>query len=132
MSVNRDATQTLPLWSWAGPLFAAFWFGLVLVPSFGSLPLLWNIIAAIALGVSVFASVHHAEIIALRVGEPLGSLVLAVAVTIIEVALIVSILLSGVPGSEFVARDMVYSAVLIVLNGVVGLGLVLGGRRHFE
>ena len=84
------------------------------------------------MGVSVFAAVHHAEIIALRVGEPLGSLVLAVAVSIIEVALIVSILLSATPGSEYVARDTVYSAVMIVLNAVIGLGLVIGGRRHFE
>jgi Ca2+:H+ antiporter len=132
MSVNKDATHRLPLWSWAGPLFAALWLGVAFAPGFTVTPLLWNSVAALALTVSVFASVHHAEIIALRVGEPLGSLLLAVAVTIIEVALIVSILLSGVPGSEYVARDTVYSAVLIVLNGVVGLGLVLGGRRHFE
>ena len=132
MSVNKDATQALPSWSWVGPLLAAAWLGIAFIPSLSVMPFVWNGLAAIALGVSVFASVYHAEIIALRVGEPLGSLVLAVAVMIIEVALIVSILLSGVPGSEFVARDTVYSAVLIVLNGVVGVGLVLGRRRHFE
>lgn len=89
-------------------------------------------IAAILLGGAVFAAVHHAEILAARLGEPFGSIVLAIAVTSIEVALIVSIMLSGAQGSEDVARDTVFSAVMIVLNGVVGLCLVLGGQRHRE
>ena len=89
-------------------------------------------VAAAALGGSVFAAVHHAEIVALRVGEPLGSIILAVAVTIIEVALIVSLMVSGAPGADAFARDTVYSAVMIVLNGVVGLCLVFGGARHHE
>jgi Ca2+:H+ antiporter len=80
----------------------------------------------------VFAAVHHAEVLALKLGEPFGSILLALAVTVIEVALIVSIMLSGAEGSEAVARDTVFSAVMIVLNGVIGLCLVLGGQRHFE
>ena len=77
---------------------------------------------------AVFAAVHHAEVLAhLKLGEPFGSILLAIAVTVIEVALIVSILLSRAPGSEMVARDTVFAAVMIVLNGVVGLCLVLGG-----
>ena len=78
-SVNKDATQALPSWSWVGPLLAAAWLGIAFIPSLSVMPFVWNGLAAIALGVSVFASVYHAEIIALRVGEPLGSLVLAVA-----------------------------------------------------
>ncbi|MEI6572572.1 MAG: ionic transporter y4hA [Alphaproteobacteria bacterium] len=122
----------LPYWTWIGPLLSAALLAALFVMGTSKTDVIPGVLALLALGVSVFAAVHHAEIIALRVGEPLGSLVLAVAVTIIEVALIVSILLSATPGSEFVARDTVYSAVMIVLNGVVGLGLVLGGRRHFE
>ncbi|WP_231714923.1 calcium:proton antiporter [Enhydrobacter aerosaccus] len=88
--------------------------------------------AAALLGGAVFSAVHHAEILAARLGEPFGSIVLAIAVTSIEVALIVSIMLSGAHGSEEVARDTVFSAIMIVLNGVVGVCLVLGGNRHGE
>ncbi len=70
---------------------------------------------------------HHAEILALKLGEPFGSILLAVAVTVIEVGLIVSIMLSGAPGAEGVARDTVFAAVMIVLNGVIGLCLLTGG-----
>jgi Ca2+:H+ antiporter len=84
------------------------------------------------LGACVFAAVHHAEMLALRVGEPMGSIILAVAVTVLEVGLIVSIMLAGTPGSEVVARDTVFSALMIVLNGVIGFALVLGARKHYE
>jgi Ca2+:H+ antiporter len=90
------------------------------------------IAAAVLLLAAVFAAVHHAEVLALRVGEPFGSILLAVAVTVIEVALIVSILIGGAPGSDAVARDTVFAAVMIVLNGVIGLCLVLGAGRHRE
>ena len=121
-----------PVWSWMAPLTATallvLSFSGVLAPTSGILLAL----SAIMLGATVFSAVHHAEVVAARVGEPYGSIILAVAVTVIEVALIVSILLSQVPGSEAVARDTVYSAVMIVLNGFVGLCLVLGGQRHYE
>jgi Ca2+:H+ antiporter len=90
------------------------------------------LVAAALLAASVFAAVHHAEVLALRLGEPFGSLLLAVAVTVIEVALIVSLMLSSSAASSAYARDTVYSAVMIVLNGVIGLCLVLGGARHHE
>ncbi len=122
----------MPLWSWLAPLAASLLllltFAGLLAPTSGLLLGL----AAILLGATVFSAVHHAEVIAARVGEPFGSIILAVAVTVIEVALIVSILLSQAPGSEAVARDTVFSAVMIVLNGVVGLCLILGGQRHHE
>jgi Ca2+:H+ antiporter len=125
-------TDRVPLWSLVGPAAAAA-FAVVsatgLLPMTGSLPLT---AAALLLGLAVFAAVHHAEVIALRVGEPFGSITLAIAVTVIEVALIVSILLTGGPGSEAVARDTVFATVMIVLNGVVGLCLVLGAQRHHE
>lgn len=87
---------------------------------------------AALLGAAVFSAVHHAEVLALRLGEPFGSILLAVSVTVIEVALIVSVLLSGAPGSEAVARDTVFAAVMIVLNGIIGLNLVMGARRYRE
>jgi Ca2+:H+ antiporter len=90
------------------------------------------VLAGLLLGAAVFAAVHHAELLAIKLGEPFGSILLAVAVTIIEVALIVSIMVSSAAGSDSVARDTVFAAVMIVLNGVVGTCLVLGGRRHFE
>jgi Ca2+:H+ antiporter len=87
-------------------------------------------LSAVLLAGAVFAAVHHAEVLALRLGEPFGSILLAVAVTVIEVALIVSILVSDAPDAGEVARDTVFSAVMIVLNGIVGLCLVLGAQRH--
>lgn len=90
------------------------------------------VVLAIGLGSAVFATVHHAEVVAHRVGEPYGTLVLALAVTVVEVALIVSLLRSGGQGAAAIARDTVFATVMIICNGVVGLCLVLGGLRHHE
>ena len=79
---------------------------------------------------AVLAAVHHAEVVAHRVGEPFGSLVLAVAVTVIEVALIVSLMVSGGKDTSTLARDTVFAAVMISLNGIVGLCLLVGALRH--
>jgi Ca2+:H+ antiporter len=81
---------------------------------------------------AVLAAVHHAEVVAHRVGEPFGTLVLAVAVTVIEVALIVSVMLGGGDDKATLPRDTIFSAVMIICNGVVGLCLVVGGLRHHE
>lgn len=81
---------------------------------------------------TVFASVHHAELVAHRVGEPFGTLVLAVAVTVIEVGLVVSVMLDQGAAAAALSRDTVFAAVMLVCNGVVGLCLLLGGVRHFE
>ncbi|EUA52360.1 putative membrane protein [Mycobacterium xenopi 4042] len=79
---------------------------------------------------AVLAAVHHAEVVAHRVGEPFGSLVLAVAVTIIEVALIVTLMVSGGDKSATLARDTVFAAVIITTNGIVGLSLLIGSLRY--
>lgn len=79
---------------------------------------------------AVLAAVHHAEVVAHRVGEPFGSLVLAVAVTVIEVALIVTVMVSGGPETVALARDTVFAAVMITTNGIVGLSLLLGALRY--
>ena len=75
----------------------------------------------------MLAAVHHAEVVAHRVGEPFGSLVLAVAVTVIEVALIVTLMVTGAKDTSALARDTVFAAVMISVNGIVGLSP--GGRR---
>ena len=81
---------------------------------------------------AVLAAVHHAEVVAHRVGEPFGTLVLAIAVTVIEVSLIVSLMTSGTGDAASLARDTVFAAIMIILNGIVGLCLLAGGLRHGE
>ncbi|MFE1300211.1 MULTISPECIES: calcium:proton antiporter [unclassified Streptomyces] len=87
-------------------------------------------VVTLVLAGSVLAAVHHAEVVAHRVGEPFGSLVLAVAVTIIEVALIVTLMADGGDKTSTLARDTVFAAVMITCNGVVGLSLLVGSLRH--
>jgi Ca2+:H+ antiporter len=87
------------------------------------------LVAALLAG-AVLASVHHAEVVAHRVGEPLGSLVLAVAVTVIEVGLIVALMASSGSETDTLARDTVFAAAMITCNGVVGLCLVVTTLRR--
>ncbi len=87
-------------------------------------------IVAVTLVGAVLVAVHHAEVVAHRVGEPYGSLILAVAVTVIEVGLILSITASGGPQTASLARDTVFAAVMITCNGIVGLSLLVGAVRH--
>lgn len=88
------------------------------------------ILVAVVLAAAVLAAVHHAEVVAHRVGEPFGSLVLAVAVTVIEVALIVTLMVSGGPQTASLARDTVFAAVMITCNGIFGLSLLVGAWRR--
>ena len=81
---------------------------------------------------AVLSAVHHAEVVAHRTGEPLGTLVLALAVTVIEVALILSFMLVGSADNATLARDTLFSAIMIICNGVVGLCLLVGGWRYRE
>ncbi|MFI7431735.1 calcium:proton antiporter [Micromonospora sp. NPDC049836] len=86
------------------------------------------LVAALLAG-AVLAAVHHAEVVAHKVGEPLGSLLLAVAVTVIEVGLIVTLMISGGDKTQALARDTVFAAVMITCNGILGLSLLLGALR---
>ena len=118
----------LPLWSIVAPVA-----GCLLLAGTGlGLPGFYNLLVAAGLLASVLAAVHHAEVVAHRVGEPYGTLVLAVAITVIEVALIVSLMLAGGPATAALARDTVFAAVMIILNGMMGLCLLAGGSRHRE
>ena len=97
-----------------------------------TLPPALLLIVSVALVAAVLVAVHHAEVVAHRVGEPFGSLVLAVAVTVtvIEVGLILSVMFSGGPDTASLPRDTVFAAVMITTNGVVGICLLIGALRH--
>jgi Ca2+:H+ antiporter len=118
-----------PSWTWVCPLLAWIALGLQFVVAGHGLLTALEVVVLIA---TVFAAVHHAEIVAHRVGEPFGSLVLALAVTVIEVALIVSVMIKGGKDVASLARDTVFAAVMIVCNGIVGLCLLAGGVLHYE
>ena len=130
--MSNTHLAAVPAWTWVAPVLATLLLALKFLHLVPEDATWFLILAAALLGAAVFAAVHHAEVLALKLGEPFGSILLAVAVTVIEVALIVSIMVSGTAGSDTVARDTVFAAVMIVLNGVVGLCLIMGGRRHFE
>src|SRR4051812_19277662 len=120
--------RSLPRWTIAVPF--AGWLVL------GGAALGWGggyrALVAAALVACVLAAVHHAEVVAHRVGEPYGTLILAVAITVIEVGLIVTLMLVGGPAATALARDTVFAAVMIILNGMVGLCLLLGATRYRE
>src|SRR5215469_1444993 len=99
--------DTVPTWTWIVPALASLLLALKFANVVSADAVLAQIPAAILLGGAVFAAVHHAEVLALRLGEPFGSILLAVAVTVIEAGLIVSIMIAGAQGSEHVARDTV-------------------------
>jgi Ca2+:H+ antiporter len=125
---KMSTAHLLPAWTIIAPVSAWLIFGGSLFGLGGMYQLL---LAAGLLG-GVLAAVHHAEVVAHRVGEPYGTLVLALAVTLIEVALIVSLMVSGGAEATALARDTVFAAVMIILNGIVGICLLLGGIRHRE
>jgi Ca2+:H+ antiporter len=127
---TRGWPPNLPLWTVLAPVFAA----LVMAAAGFDLRLGGAFVAVIALSLaaSVFAAVHHAEVVAHRVGEPYGTLVLALAVTLIEVALIVSLMIAGGTEAAALARDTVFAAVMIILNGIIGLCLLVGGLKHSQ
>ena len=122
------ATRT-PWWAWAWPVLA--WVILLMTPFAGAGGLVASAAGATLIA-TVFAAVYHAEVVAHRTGEPFGTLVLAVAVTVIEVALIVSVMVAAPAEKAGLARDTVFAAVMIVCNGIVGLCLLWGGARHHE
>ena len=110
-------------WTVVVPVLAVV---LLLVTWNRELPGLLVAVVAAFLAGAVLAAVHHAEVVAHRVGEPFGSLVLAVAVTVIEVALIVTLMISGGDKTQALARDTVFAAVMITCNGILGLSLLVG------
>lgn len=120
-------TRTAPFWSWGAPLAAAA--ALLFTGANASTSAVALLFAMLLLPV-VLSAVHHAEVIAVRVGEPFGTLVLALAVTVIECALIITVMLANPLASAALLRDTVFSAVMIILGGVVGLCITVGAARH--
>src|ERR1700687_3472136 len=125
----------MPRSAWACPPLAVAFFaadtalGVSFTPSVAGLAFA-VVLLAILFG-TVFAAVHHAEVIAQRVGEPYGTLLLTLAVTVIEVALIATIML-GEKAVPTLARDTVFAVVMIVCNGLVGICILAGGLRYRE
>jgi len=118
--------RALQHWTWLAPLAA--W--LLIAGNFGAaIPAL--LLSLVLIG-TVLAAVHHAELIAHRVGEPFGTFLLAVAVTVIELGLIVTLMAAAGPDAATLARDTVFAAVMIILNGLVGVCILIGAIRHKE
>jgi len=127
----RNLKISLPLWTVIAPLIG---LGSILFintnQDTSSYILLF---LGLALIISVLSAVHHAEVIAHKVGEPFGTIILALAITIIEVSLIVSLMLSeNSDEPSILARDTVFAAIMIILTGIVGLCLVVGSYRYHE
>lgn len=123
------AALRTPWWTWAWPALACVVLLIAVVA--GGRGLVAGA-AGIVLLATVFAAVYHAEVVAHRVGEPFGTLILALAVTVIETALIVSVMIAAPAEKAGLARDTVFAAVMIVCNGIVGLCLLVGAARHHE
>lgn len=124
----------LPIWTIAFPIIAC----LFLIPSIGNIfqsihQIFYELVLGGFLIMSVLAAVHHAEVVAHRVGEPFGTIILALAITVIEVSLIVSIMISETGDQPSVlARDTVFAAIMIIITGIIGICLLAGGVRFRE
>ena len=130
-----SAHGPMPRSAWIFPALAVTLFAATTALGFTFTPSPSGLVFAAALLVilfgTVFAAVHHAEVIAGRIGEPYGTLLLTLAVTIIEVALIATIMLGEKPVPTL-ARDTVFAVVMIVCNGLVGICIMAGGLRYRE
>ncbi|HUH95446.1 MAG TPA: ionic transporter y4hA [Casimicrobiaceae bacterium] len=116
-------------WTWLLPASALALLAVAI--AVGVTPVL-AVLCGIGLIGAVIAAVHHAEVIAHRVGEPFGTLVLAVAVTVIEASLVLSMMFAGGRDMAVLTRDTIYAAVMIICAGVVGLCILVGGLAHHE
>src|ERR1700744_2432526 len=125
----------MPRSAWIFPALSVLLFagatvlGYTFTPS--AVGLAFAIVLLVILFGTVFAAVHHAEVLAERIGEPYGTLLLTLAVTVIEVALIATIML-GKNAVPTLARDTVFAVVMIVCNGLVGICILTGGWRYRE
>lgn len=129
MAGTAALPSRLPWWAWVWPLLAWIFLASTAYVSAGGI---FAVAFAVVLIGAVFAAVYHAEVVAHWLGEPFGTLVLAFAVTVIEVALVVSVMLTGGAEAAALARDTAFAAVMLICNGIVGLCLLAGGVRHHE
>src|SRR5580704_9310839 len=130
-----SAHGAMPKSAWIFPALAVLLFAAVTAAGYGFTPsaggLAFAAVLLVILFGTVFAAVHHAEVIAERIGEPYGTLLLTLAVTVIEVALIATIML-GDKQVPTLARDTVFAVVMIVCNGLAGICIFIGGLRYRE
>src|SRR5262245_42541688 len=119
----------MPVWNWLVPLLSLLLLAVAALVGVG----IWlALLCGAALIGAVLVAVHHAEVVAHRVGEPFGTLVLALAVTAIETALILSMMLAGGEEMAVLPRDAIYAAIMIICNGIVGMCILVGGLAHRE
>lgn len=125
--MGQTAHSKFPWWSAILPIAAwvAYFIGIK-----GSMVM--SVLGGALLIGSVLAAVHHAEVVAHKVGEPFGTIILALAITVIEVALIVSLMVAGGENAAYLARDTVFAAIMLILNGILGGCLLIGGWKHHE
>lgn len=123
------AEPSMPLWAWLIPVSSIVVLASALLIGVGALI---GVLCCTALIAAVVVAVHHAETVAHRVGEPLGTLVLALAVTAIETALILSMMIAGGEDMATLPRDAIFAAVMIICNGVVGICILFGALAHQE
>jgi len=116
-------------WTWLTPALS---FALLVGAIAAGVGTLLAVLCGVGLIGAVIAAVHHAEVVAHRVGEPFGTLILAVAVTVIEASLILSMMFAGGDHMAVLPRDTIYAAVMIICNGVVGICVLVGGLAHHE
>ena len=119
----------MPLWTWLLPSLSIALLVGAMAAGVGSI---LAVLCGVALVLTVIVAVHHAEVVAYRIGEPFGTLVLAVAVTVIEASLILSTMLAGGADAAVLPRDTIYAAIMIISNGVVGACILVGGMTHHE
>ncbi len=116
-------------WTWVVPALALVLLAGAVLAGVGA----WlAVLCGAGLLGAVVAAVHHAEVVAHRVGEPFGTLVFALAVTVIEASLVLSMMFSGGEQMATLPRDAIYAAVMLICNGVVGLCILVGGLAHRE
>lgn len=128
--MSAEQQHILPIWTWASPMAAWAMVGVAYGLGIEQGPVLALFVAALI--ATVLASVHHAEVVAHRVGEPLGTLVLSVAVTTVELSLILTLMLEGGAESFSLARDSLFAAFMIATTGIIGASLLIGGLRYGE
>lgn len=119
----------MPRWAWVAPLLGVVMLaaGFILPPH----PVAAMVLFAALMG-AVVSGVYHAEVVAHRVGEPFGTLILALAITVIEVSLIISLMLAGGAATAELARNTLFAVIMIICNGVVGVCLLVGAIRYGE
>lgn len=136
--MKSDRFATMPATAWLYPILSGLFYVVASALGFagqlapGPLGIVLAVLLIPVILGAIFAAVYHAEVIAHRTGEPYGTLILTAAVTIIEVALIASVMMSGAEGSTTLARDTVFAVVMTVCTGLAGLCILIGGLRYRE